>query len=732
MSDRRRLLDLYGWYAWISPVIVLFLIYLGRISILKTKPFLGPVTSKTPLFIRVQYRRFSWLLDTPLPSDFGSVKVHLIGLFYFGWLLFLSVHRTGTDYMHLTKRLGHISVSQLPFQYLLSVKSPWSPIQLATNLTHETLNPYHRLSGQIILHLLLAHAVLYLNFFYSISALPRRLYDGDVQLGLLCLALLTSLAYTALRPNRRKAYHKYFYIPHVVLSLLLIPAISAHVPYTRKYMLQAAVVYVFNVVTRKSNTIKPPIPATVTFTPGTKNGLLRVSMPLPEPPFGSSIPTWVPGQHVYLKSGHNPACPRSPFTIVSLPPWLSLPNVHTEESVYRGQQLPQMELMVRNLGGPTTAHLASMAGEAGKNKINGPIHVRNFGRFGPPVSTTPAPQGGEGANEILVEGPYGTSTLVSELLASFSSPNSESDATTALEKEIVLLLAGGIGATYTLPIYVSLLETLAGNRTLNMVKKREMGRQVHFHWIVRSRVDAQWGIEYLAEAWGRINRKVGDPPSAAEERQHHGCIDGEENNKEETQRGDDSGDEDLPLNATIHITRAEESKEDVEYASTQSEKHAAAATTSQPSSNIQRPDSEKQYQGNKHNDMGHDTLPRGLKIITPPKPPQPQTQPSTDISTSHRPDLATILNGVYPRTKATTTTTDPPNNPTDINLPHTTDDKSRSTLTILTCGPTSLTDAVHVQLGRRRQLDVDVDVDMEVRWHNEGFGLGERRRRTES
>lgn len=154
--------------------------------------------------------------------------------------------------MHFTKRLGHIAVSQLPFQYLLSTRSPLSPVQLATSLTYQALSPYHRLSGRIIHLLLLAHSILYLNFFYQISALPKRLYDSDVQLGLLSITVLTALSVTALSPIRKKAYRKIFYVPHAVLSFLLIPTISAHVPYTRKYIVQALIIYLFNVVSRKS------------------------------------------------------------------------------------------------------------------------------------------------------------------------------------------------------------------------------------------------------------------------------------------------------------------------------------------------------------------------------------------------------------------------------------------------------------------------------------------------
>ena len=185
-AERRRLLDLYGWYAWLSSCTAVGTIYLARMLFAKL------YYKKSSWKLLSHFRRISWAFDTPLPTDFGSVKVHPFGLAYLAWLSFLCVHKTGADYMHLTKRLGHVAVSQLLFQYLLPIKATWSPIQLATGLSHETLNPYHRLCGRIIHIFLTAHMLLYLNFFFVISVLSTRLYDRDAQFGLLsfffCLA----------------------------------------------------------------------------------------------------------------------------------------------------------------------------------------------------------------------------------------------------------------------------------------------------------------------------------------------------------------------------------------------------------------------------------------------------------------------------------------------------------------------------------------------------------------
>ena len=72
---------------------------------------------------------------------------------------------------------------------------------------------------------------------------------------------------------------------------------------------------------------------------------------------------------------------------------------------------------------------------------------------------------------LLLEGPYGSAKHFPDLASNFNR---------------VLLVAGGVGATFTLPIYRDLLS-----------KGKES--MVKFVWSVKSEADAQWGIEALKE-----------------------------------------------------------------------------------------------------------------------------------------------------------------------------------------------------------------------------------------
>lgn len=175
-----------------------------------------------------------------------------------------------TDYLHLTKSLGHVALSQLPVQTLMAPASyissrPTSPSFLSalTSIPQPLLTPYHRLFGRVILApLLLGHALLYLSFFlqsphpsYS-SLLAKRIFDPDVQLGLAALSLVVCVLLFA-RPSGEKGRRlwrtgsirsdrRVFYVVHVLLVSSLCLAAYSHVVHARVFVLQALGGFVTN------------------------------------------------------------------------------------------------------------------------------------------------------------------------------------------------------------------------------------------------------------------------------------------------------------------------------------------------------------------------------------------------------------------------------------------------------------------------------------------------------
>ncbi|CAI7598385.1 unnamed protein product [Penicillium glandicola] len=255
---RRELLDLRGYYAQWSIVVVIVAIRLYRFATRSSAEWHGPVSGRTRQYIVCGL----WLL----------------------WLLGLSIWNSGDgmasppdqfeeqanilDYLHLTKALGRVGLSQLPLQVLMSpayISRPAasSILSVLTGIPQPALTPYHRLFGRAVVSLLLAHAALYTLFFVQSShpefgiLLLKRVRDLDVQAGLFAIfsAMLLVLFVRRASQNGLQAWlmqgtiqerRKMFYFGHVSLVVLLCVAAYIHVKQAQKYMLQTLAASVLN------------------------------------------------------------------------------------------------------------------------------------------------------------------------------------------------------------------------------------------------------------------------------------------------------------------------------------------------------------------------------------------------------------------------------------------------------------------------------------------------------
>lgn len=352
--------------------------------------------------------------------------------------------------MHLTKRFGIIGASQLPLHYLLAMRSPYSPVQLLTRMSHEELKAAHQVLGRIVLFLFTLHVIFYLNFFVVSGFLAKRIKDTDVIFGLISIALFAILGTTALGTLRKWNY-RIFYVSHVVIANLVIITLFIHVTHIRPYIWQVIVVNVVHVALRYwgMNTYS----GTVKLIPGTN--LVQLRIPLTT---ADKALSWKPGQHVYLSrpSGNSGSkslagqlattCQTNPFTVASIP-----------------AKDKELVLVARTLNG-NTKHLAALA--------------RSLSTGG--VDETPNMQ-------LDLEGPYGSSTRLPDMS----------------RYDRILLVAGGVGATYILPIYRSIvgLDTVA----------QPGGPQVRFIWAVRKLAEASWAFDTLEhQEHGEISNPSAD------------------------------------------------------------------------------------------------------------------------------------------------------------------------------------------------------------------------------
>lgn len=302
----------------------------------------------------------------------------------------------------------------------------WSPIQYLTRLSHEELNPYHRLLGRILISFFALHASLYLNFYVQKGLLSKRIRDSDVILGLSGITTFLILGTAALSKVRDYSY-RVFFVSHVFLSIVLLPILYFHVSHLRVYILESAAVYIVLILQRNlSSTL---VQATLTRLPQTS--LLSLSLPLTRP---LSKRTYYPGQHIYLSLPTSPSTPLNklrlnPFTIANLP-----------------SHEPHIHLIIRALSG--TTHLLS--------------------------TLPPSPS-------LLIEGPYGSAPQFPNLVEKY---------------DRILLVAGGVGATFTLPIYRNILQHL---RSISSTITTTTAHKIRFVWTVRAAADASWGLKQLHE-----------------------------------------------------------------------------------------------------------------------------------------------------------------------------------------------------------------------------------------
>lgn len=289
---RRELLDIRGAFAqWSIMIVIILLRVIYQTQKTLSEMQSGSKTTRAPvswldrplvagwLETRRQYAVcglwLSWLVGLCVwNSGDGMFTLLLLFLFLGGVLVNSSLHPA--DYLHLTKALGHVALSQIPLQVLMSPAayistskpSASSIFSFITSVPQSTITPYHRLFGRMVISpLIFGHASLYLLFFVQNShpefgtLLAKRVRDFDVQCGLLALSTAVALL-LFVRPRgttqkgaaRDRAAaarsvqdrRRTFYLVHVSLVVLLSVAVYFHVAQAQKYMAQSLGAFVLN------------------------------------------------------------------------------------------------------------------------------------------------------------------------------------------------------------------------------------------------------------------------------------------------------------------------------------------------------------------------------------------------------------------------------------------------------------------------------------------------------
>jgi NAD(P)H-flavin reductase len=324
-----------------------------------------------------------------------------------------------------------IAASQIPFQFMLALKS-LNPFAWVFRSSHEELNKWHRTLGRIISVLLIFHAILYLNYFVGVGILKQRLFASIVLFGVAAFICLGIMNTTALSVVRNYSYRAFF-ITHIMGIFAIPPLVFFHANPARPFMVVALACLVVDLCFRKmSYTVAAH--AKLESIPGTN--LVKIAASVPFHKINSFRRN--PGSHIYLSIPTAARPSANPASIDFLLFELML-NPFTVASV--DEESGDIILVARQRDGPLTRRLARFAnaGSAPGEKI--------------PLS---------------IEGPYGSaaknfSTLVGP------------------DIDRVLLVAGGVGATFAVPTYRAIL-TDHPNAKVELV------------WAVRGAGDATWAV----------------------------------------------------------------------------------------------------------------------------------------------------------------------------------------------------------------------------------------------
>lgn len=218
----------------------------------------------------------------------------------------------------------------------------------------------------------------------------------------------------------RRWSYRIFFICHLIIGVLLLPVIFFHVTHLRIYVSECLAIFVLDLVARKLDTIMAF--TKITAVPDTS--LVKLSMPVPASKMARFAAA--PGQHVYLSI---------PYQSASSPIHQLLFNPFSIASISDNT----ITLVLRVLHGPTTTALSNLT---------------KLSKANPPLK---------------IEGPYGSSRHFPNFAANF---------------DRILLVAGGVGATFILPIFRDIEEALASEGLST--------RKVKMVWSVKTRADIAW------------------------------------------------------------------------------------------------------------------------------------------------------------------------------------------------------------------------------------------------
>ncbi|KAF7117623.1 hypothetical protein CNMCM5793_006715 [Aspergillus hiratsukae] len=275
---------------------------------------------------------------------------------------------------------------------------------------------------RLIFLLIVVHVTLYLNYFIQTATLQEHLTSLDIILGIISFMSLFTMMSTSIEAVRYRNY-RIFYITHSILASLLLIFLTFHAKPLRWYIIETLAVSLLSLLNRLDT-----ITAYATISRIPRTNLISLQIPIP----ASKVQRFraAPGQHVFL-SLHAETAMKIESSLIQN---MFLRNPFTVANVLEKNEIT---LVARVQDGPTSRALDALADSAEKPSL------------------------------VKIYGPFGRIPRFSRL---------------ARRYDRILVVAGGVGATFALPVY------------------RELKEQVEAEGKGQDRVTFVWSMKTLDEA----------------------------------------------------------------------------------------------------------------------------------------------------------------------------------------------------------------------------------------
>ncbi|KAI2642951.1 hypothetical protein GGS21DRAFT_199609 [Xylaria nigripes] len=187
------------------------------------------------LFVSTRY--LSWITPPPL----GRILV-LLG--YWAIIIYMMVHNAVIHDANFWERIGFrnawVTVTQLPLIYLLASKT--NMIGLIIGVSHERLNWLHRWVARTMFITATVHGFHFWAewMYYDIVQIELETLPIIVAYGFGAWGILLWITITSFKPFRSMAY-EFFVIQHVLAAVMLLYVVYIHVPDYAKYNVWIAI-----------------------------------------------------------------------------------------------------------------------------------------------------------------------------------------------------------------------------------------------------------------------------------------------------------------------------------------------------------------------------------------------------------------------------------------------------------------------------------------------------------